>query len=1055
MASNSLAKGLKRSALAMALSMCFVGAALAADTGGLRIAITSANGQPIVGATVKLSSPSSLVSKSGVTDANGNVNLVGLDPATNYTVEVVAAGYSNFNASNVAVVSDKNLSLGYVLGGGSAADAKTLDSVVVTGTSLAAVDTTSATVSTVLTLDLVESLPTGRNYQSYLQLVPGVKPSAGGNPSSKSGVNYADIGGAAGTSTDNVYFLDGVDVTDNQTGTFGANFNSEIIQEQQVLTGGVPAEYAGGSGLISKVVTKSGSDEFHGSINYYLQNDNLVAKDKHNTSGGFSTYDAAVTLGGPIIKERLWFFGSFQKKYREDDVLNADTGDYLRTVDSDAKYAFLKATWQITDNDRLTGTFFSDPTDISGSRVSTTLNNRDRKQIQGGDNYKLDYSHDWDSFRINGYAFRHEGEVTSIPAVSDVEQNNVAFFGLPSTLATRSQGGGGVTTITERNRDEFGISAEYWLDTSFGSHAFKAGFSSSENVYFEDARETGPSRGRYSSIAAGNAGVSFADFVGPGWTGTRSIVAADAARIIGSTGGFGIANASAADKAYFTALLDTDGVGGVTAAEINAYKFTSTAGNPTGQVNNYRIVEVASAPYSVESKGKTFFLQDTWTLNQWTVNAGVRAEEWTHYDSTGGESAKFDWEFAPRVSVVYDLAGDGRSKVWGFFGRYYDPIRTNMSDFAGNLTGPELHEQVFLGDRWLTFRSRGGPKTPDALFSPSTKTPYTDELLIGFSTTFRNDIGLSVILTKRTTRDILEDYDLGLYSDPAVDSTALEKVFEDRLNTPNDPTDDVHVGWTPTWFGYAGPGTDYYLPYSYFGYDSKPNSNYVIGTLAGGKRDYTGLEITLQKFKTENWQGMISYTFNGAKGNTNSDSNADFQGDWLALDPRAPNVYGPQAGNIKHQIKAFASYEFDFGLELSGVFNWNSGLLYTTSQLISGRWLPIMEDGDYTGTMKGPDGLPILVPGYFQGGLWDTWVQPGVVAANTGPAYYTLDMRAAYDWKLPFGKVEFFLDVLNILDKQSPTQEMGLLGGNAAYDFREATNWVEPRRAYLGVRYSF
>src|SRR5690606_36789017 len=145
MASSKIAKGLKRSALTLALSMCFVGAALAAETGGLRIVITGTGGQPVAGATVKASSPSSLVSKTGTTSADGSVNLVGLDPATNYTIEVIAPGYDNFSAGNVAVVSGKNLSVGYALG------VTSLDSVVVTGTSLAAVDTTSATVSTVLT----------------------------------------------------------------------------------------------------------------------------------------------------------------------------------------------------------------------------------------------------------------------------------------------------------------------------------------------------------------------------------------------------------------------------------------------------------------------------------------------------------------------------------------------------------------------------------------------------------------------------------------------------------------------------------------------------------------------------------------------------------------------------------------------------------------------------------------------------------------------------------------------------------------------------------------
>jgi hypothetical protein len=212
----------------------------------------------------------------------------------------------------------------------------------------------------------------------------------------------------------------------------------------------------------------------------------------------------------------------------------------------------------------------------------------------------------------------------------------------------------------------------------------------------------------------------------------------------------------------------------------------------------------------------------------------------------------------------------------------------------------------------------------------------------------------------------------------------------------------------------------------------------VIGTLAGGKRDYLGYEVTLQKFKTENWQGMLSYTYNSAKGNSNSDSNADFQGDWLALDPRAPNMYGPQPGNIKHQFKAFGSYEFDFGLELSGVFNWNSGMLYTTSQLISARYLPVMDND-----------------GYEHGGVWDTWVLPNTVGANTGPSWYTFDVRAKYVWELPVGELEFFVDVFNVLNKQKTITSMALEAGDGVYQFGEGNSWVAPRRAYLGVRYSF
>jgi hypothetical protein len=1003
---------LRRSAVSLAIGMCFVGAAWAAETGGLRISITGAQGKPVAGATVRISSPSSLVTKTVVTEADGSVRVAGLDPATDYKIEVAAPGYSSFSATDVAVISGANPSVNYTLDSGSTGGAQ---QVVVTGARLAQVDTTSATVGTILNLATVEALPTGRNYQSYLQLVPGVKPSAGGNPSSKSGVNYSDIGGATGTSTDNVYILDGVDVTDSNTGTFGSNINSEIIQEQQILTGGIPAEYAGGTGLVSKVITKSGGNEFHGSANYYFQNDKLVAKNKHNTASAFSTYDSAVTLGGPIIKDNLWFFGSFQKKGRDTDVVQSTTGQFLRTVKRDDKLGFMKLTWQPTDNDRITASFFNDPTTISGSTTSSVLNNRDSRTKQGGDNYRLEYSRDMENLRVNAYAFRHEGEVSTF-AADPSTRNNVAYCitatcGIPTgspSIAQSSLGGAGSDVISTRNRDEIGASGEYFLETaSAGTHTFKAGFLKSENEYFRDSRVSGPEKATYTSIAAANAGVTFAQFVGGGWTGSKSVVAADIPRIITAING-------SPDKAYFVNLLDTNKDGVVSDPEIRAYKFASTTGNPGGQVNNYRSREAQAAPYVVKATGKAAYLQDTWTLKQLTVNAGVRAEEWVHKDSKGNESAKFKWELAPRLSVVYDLNGDGRSKVWGFLGRYYDPVRTNMSDFAGNLSGPVLEEQVFLGDKWLTFRTRGGDKTPDAVFSPSTKTPYTDEFMLGYATNIGKDWTVSLTYTKRRTRDVLEDYDLTLYSDPSLTvATAPE--------------------------GYAAPGSAFYLPYSYFGYSSKPNSNYVLGTLAGGKRDYQGVELSFSKAKRDNWMAGGSYTFNQAKGNTNSDSNADFQGDWVALDPRAPNAYGPQPGNIKHQVKGYGAYFFDNGIELSGVFNWNSGTLYSRTALNSSRNLPEMV------------GTP-----YVSGGVLDTWILPGAIGSQTAPSYYTLDLRAKYVYKLTASqKVEFFVDVFNVFDKQSVTAVQSLVAGSAAFKFGEGTDWVQPRRLYLGARYTF
>jgi len=996
---NALSKGVSRVALGAAMGMLVTGAALAqSQTGALRVSVAGSGGAPVAGATVTVRSPDSLVARTGTTDGEGRVRISGLDAATNYTVSVASPGFSTFSASNVAVVTGKELSVGYAL----ATEGNTIEEVVITGRSLAAVDVTSATVGTTLTLQTVESLPTGRNYQSYLQLVPGVKPSAGGNPSSRSGINYSDIGGVVGASTDNVYYLDGVDVTDPTDGTAGSGFNSEIIQEQQVLVGGLPAEYAGGSGLVSRVITKSGSNEWHGSLNYYLQNDSLVAKDKHTTSGGFKTYDTAFTLGGPIIKDKLWVFGSYQKKYRSDEVLDPATNAVRRKVTDVTKYAFFKTTWQITDNDRLTGTFFNDPTDISGSRSATVINRRDRATKQGGDNYKVDYSHTWDNLRVNGYYLQHKGEFTRVAADQTV-RDNVTYAGAAnSTIDQRQLGGFGANLETHRDKKEFGGNFEYYLDTAFGSHTFKGGYINTQNTYTEDGSV--PGGVTYSSLASQYAGTTYANYTSatPGWT-ARLVTQNDNARIISAVQG---------NTAARTAL-DTNRDGTVSAAELNAYSFTSTAGNPYGNLNVYRVLRTTSAPYSVDSKGQSAYLQDTWTWNQLTVGVGARIEKWKHFASDGSKVATFDWEVAPRLNVVYDLNGDGRSKVAGFVGRYYDPVRNNMSDFAGALTGPVDEEQVYVGGQWVTFRTRGGATTPDALFSPATKTPYTDEYQLSYSTTIGSSIGVQATVNHRRTRNILEDFDLGLYSDPTCTVATCG---------PN---------------GYASPGTLFYLPYSYFGYSSKPNSNYVIGTLPGGKRNYTGAELTITKYKTTNWFGQASYTYNSAKGNSNSDSNADYQGDWIALDPRAPNAYGPTPGNIKHLFKAYGSYDLPIGLQVSGVFNWNSGAIYTPSQLVSGRYFAPMANA------------------YAFGGVTDTYYLPGGIGSAKAPSYYTFDMRFKYEHALPIGKAEFFLDVFNVLDKQSTTDVMKLIAGDGVYKLGQGISFVQPRRAYLGVRYSF
>jgi hypothetical protein len=987
---NNFSKTFKKSIAAIAVTTVIGMGTAFADTGALKIQILDGQGKPVAGAQVAVQTPESLTKRSAMTDENGFVRLAGLDPSRKYEVDINADGFSGLHQENVKVESGKSYSLNYIV------NRDSIETIEVRGTrNVAQVDVTSSTVGLDITLDLTESLPTGRNYQSYLQLAPGTKPSASGNPSSKGGVNYADSGGTVGTSSDNVYYLDGINVTDNDTGTFGANINSEIIQEQQIYTGGIPAEFEGGTGLVTRVVTKSGGNEFSGSFNYYTQNDNLVADNDNLSANSFSNYDTAFTLGGPIIKDKLWFFVSYQEKHKSTDVTSAETNTLQRSVDDVTKLGFAKVTWQPTDSDKFVLGYFNDPRDLGGSTNARTLNNRDSARVYGGDNFKFEYSHTFDELVINFKASSHEGE-ESITSADKTTRNDVAYLTGDPLASELSKGGLGSDQINFRNKTEYQVSAEYYIDADdFGTHTLKAGFTHTLNENKQNLIYTGDEQAQYTSIGINDIGANL-DTYGDSsfWTGSVDITPDDFSRIIDNI-------ATSADSAYFTTLLDSNNDGSVSTEELGASQFNNTTGNPTGDVNAYRIVMSQTAPVTMEIKGKSLFIQDTWNMNDVTINAGIRTEKWEHYSSQGDKIASFDWEIAPRLSVVYDINGEGDSKVWGFVGRYYDPVRSNMTDFAGNLSGPVRNEQIAIGDKWLTFRTRGGVAVQDAFFSPTTKTPYTDQLLLGYATTLTENIGIEVTYTQSETKDIMEDYDLGLYAEE------LE-------------------------------GTDYYLPYSYFGYEGNPGSNYVLGTLKGGKREYKGYEVSLKRYKSDNWQAYASYTYNDAKGNTNSDSNADVQGDLLFLDPRAPGQYGDQPGNVKHLFKMYGSYTFDNGIEIGAVYNWNSGTLYNKATSVYGRYVPLQEE-----------------VAYEDGGATARWLQEGLLGSEESPAYGILDIRIKYTHD--FGKYqgEVFLDVNNVLDDQATLTEMPLVNGDGTYAFGEATSWEQPRSIYLGARVKF
>jgi hypothetical protein len=279
---------------------------------------------------------------------------------------------------------------------------------------------------------------------------------------------------------------------------------------------------------------------------------------------------------------------------------------------------------------------------------------------------------------------------------------------------------------------------------------------------------------------------------------------------------------------------------------------------------------------------------------------------------------------------------------------------------------------------------------------------------------------VGAVYYNRRTRQILEDYDLSLYA-----------YDEDGHTVYPGPIDHPDSLW---------------LGLDYFGYSQNPGSNFVIATLEGGKRDANGFELSFRKRYDNNWQWQASYNFLDAKGNTNSDSSADYQGDVIYLDPRAPNQFGRQPGSIRHLFKTAGSYQFNFGLQVGAVMQFNSGTIASRTVLTGGRNLPEQVPLSANFAFAGIDpNRPDAEP----------WIAPGAVGGLTNEAWGQLDLRAQYVYNFRRVATELFVDLFNVTDSQSTIRSQDLVAGQGGVAFGDGLTFVQPRRAFFGVRARF
>src|SRR5688572_6702287 len=931
--------------LALALIIPGFASAQVSTTGMIQVVIEDAQGGRLPGVTVTAKADDTVTTRTVATDAEGVATLDALAPSALYTVTANLSGFRDITRENIRVSTGQITTLNETMAIGALTEAVT-----VLGEASPVVDVKRAVTGQDITLELTNSLPTGRSYQSYLQLVPGVladSPVQSGNPSSRSGMNWKDVitGDNIGVSTDNHYYFEGINVTDPVTGTFGANLNTEIIQEQHVFTGALPAEIVGSSGLVSTVITKSGSNVFSGSANYFFQNDSFVAEDEHNPGNTFSINDTAFTLGGPLYRDHAWVFGSYRYLGRTDDVSAQDTHVFLRTVKSTNRQGFLKGSWAATPNDLISAMFLNDPFERSGSIDPSVVASRDRIRKQGGNNYSFTNNKVWNNLLFDTAYNSHNGEITDL-AIDRTNRNTVAFQRTDArTLADEQLGGFGQDFPEFRPTQGAKISAQWQtaVNRIKGGFEFARHQDQRDLLYIPEA-----DRSQYTSISSRylGAGVAAASIANSTLWSTRQFNSTNASDFNGLIAAF---NASPQRAAYYAAF-DADGNGTISSAELCARLiYNSTAGNPQNQINYYRIFQSATGLQDQDVRGYSFFAQDELTFDKFTFNLGLRGEQWKHFSTTGENIFTFDTTWSPRLSAVMDVLGDGRHKASAFWGRYYDPIRMDMTNFAGTTSGSTREEQVFILGQWQTYRVRGFSPIPDGLFALDTKTPYTDELQLQYEADLGRNMSGWVTYYKRRTRDIFEDCDPGLYT--------VEDAYPGPVNDPN----SLFLGW------------------AYFGFDpnNPPAANFYLGTLEGGERNYNGLEFVFRKRFSNSWQSLFSYNFLDATGNAISDGNADFAGDVLWLDPRAPNMEGTIAGTVRHIFKAAGSYTMPWGLVLGGTYHVNSGSIVNKTQLASSRRLPIQEESSTP----------------FAGITTEHWVAPDAIGSVQKPGWGQVDVR--------------------------------------------------------------
>lgn len=284
---------------AVLVCLALASGAAAQTTGTIRGDARDQDGAGLPGVTVTVTSDSRGTSRTTVSGANGFFLLSAL-PVDSYSLEAKLDGFHPQAVSKIRVGIDATVTLELTMLPDTVAETISVSAAPI-------LDVASSSVATSYTSEFIEDLPTDRNFYDMIGLAPGM------SVQSEGGASVSAFGSSIAS---NSWSVDGQDATNTDTGNAWWYINAATIEEVQVLAIGAPAQYGNMSGAALNIVTKSGTNEFKGSFNAYLQ-DSSWTSDNATVNGlpferdEFS--DLTATFGGPFRRDKVWFFAAVQR----------------------------------------------------------------------------------------------------------------------------------------------------------------------------------------------------------------------------------------------------------------------------------------------------------------------------------------------------------------------------------------------------------------------------------------------------------------------------------------------------------------------------------------------------------------------------------------------------------------------------------------------------------------------------------------------------------------------------------------------------------------------